>query len=153
MATLAFNEGYKLVNSGGIRLTVDTIKIMLVNSSVTPTGDEPTLNTFSSAEISVTNYTSGFGGTGRKTLASGNMSFTRDDANNYTYFDYTLDLTWSALGSGATIRAGILYKHTGTTDTDCIPIAYLQLASDVVTNGGDFTFQFHSSGIWRTSQV
>lgn len=153
MPSIIFNEGYRQINSGGIRLTVDTIKIMLVNATVTPTGDEDNLSSFTSAEINVTNYSPGFGGTGRVTLTSGNMAFTADDANNYSYFDYTADITWNSLGSGATIRAGIIYKHTGTTDTDCIPIAYLQLGSDVATNGGNFTFQFNSSGIFRTAQI
>lgn len=153
MASLVFNEGYKLINSGGILLATDTIKIALVNSSVTPTGDETTMSPFTSAEISVTNYTSGYANTGRKTLTSGNMAFTRDDANNYTFFDYTVDLLWTSLGSGATIRAGIIYKHTGGSDGTSIPIAYIQLASDVPTNGGDFTFRFGDSGIYRTAQV
>lgn len=150
MAALSFNAALQRILPGDdIRLKVDTIKLMLVNASVTPTGDETSMSTFTSAEINVTNYTPGFGGSGRATLSAANMAFIVDHANNYAIWDYTQDILFSNLGSGATIRAGIIYKHTGGSDANSIPISYVQLASDVATNGGNFTFQFNTVGIFR----
>ena len=134
--------------------TAPTVQLMLVNSTgYTINRDDQAIDAGGGtgivlAEINVTNYAPGYAGAGRKTLNLGNLVFTSDSANDKFILDYNLDLTWTALGSGATIAGGVVMVKGATNDTDSIPIAYIDLTTPVATNGGNFTFQFHANGIF-----
>lgn len=133
--------------SGTINLLTDTLKVMLVDSTYTGNADDDfvddgTANDPASHEISVTGYTPGFSGSGRKTLAGATM--TTDDTNDVVVFDAN-DVTWTALGAGATIGAVILYKN-GTSDTDSQLIAKFD-PTNAATNGSDVTAQWSTSGL------
>ena len=149
-----YNRGLREVLAGNKNLSSATVKFMLVTNTYTPNHDHEFVSFGSgdpaSSELSVTNYVSGFSGAGRKTLSAGNMVFTTEHANDRVVFDYIADLLWSALGGSATIQAGIIVLN-GTTDADTFPFIYVDLASPVVTNGGDFTFQFNVSGVARVT--
>ncbi len=142
MASAWYNKGKHQVLSGTINLTSDTIKVLLVTSSYSFNPDHNFASDVSSNEISVTNYTGGFAGAGRKTLAS--KSITEDDTNDLAYFD-AADVTWTALGSGATIGGAILLKEV-TNDGASPLIAFMDL-TDTATNGGDITIAWNASGI------
>lgn len=155
MASIGYNTAAKEILDGTIDLSADTLKIMLVTSSYVANKDDDVVDAGGANdpidhEISVTGYTGGFGGAGRKTLA--NKSFTVDDTDDEGVFDNTVDLTWTALGAGATIAAAILIKEV-TDDTDTRLIAYLELASPIATNGSDFTLSFNSEGIINMTVV
>jgi hypothetical protein len=115
----------------------DTIKAMLVTSSYTPNVDDDFADTPAAQEISVTGYTPGFAGSGRKTLAS--KTVTVNDTNDRGDFG-AANLTWTALGSGATIAGVVIYKHL-TSDALSPLICYLDV-TDAATNGGDITISF-----------
>lgn len=123
-----------------VDVIADTIKVMLVTSGYTFNPDDRFVSSAAASEISVTGYTGGFGGSGRKTLASRTLS--ADDTNNWAAFD-AADVTWTALGSGATIAAAIVFKEL-TSDALSPMIAYFDIA-DTPTNGGDITIQWASS--------
>jgi hypothetical protein len=95
-------------------------------------------------EISVTNYTGSFAGSGRKTLSG--KTVTEDDTNDLAYFDAS-DLTWTTLGSGATIGGAILVREL-TTDANSVLIAFVDL-TDTATNGGDITITWNAAGILK----
>lgn len=146
MASAAYNKGKFLLLNGSINLTSDTIKVMLVSSAYTFNADHNFVSDVSANEISVTNYTGGFGGGGRQTV--GTKTFTEDDTNDWAYFD-AADNVWTALGAGATIGGAILIKEI-TNDAASPLIAFLDL-TDTATNGGDITIAWNSGGLIRLS--
>lgn len=145
MATITTNKFRQLLMTKNIDLVNDSgIKIMLFNSSYTPDKDHDFVSSITSGtskELSGTGYTAGFGGSGRKTLAS--RAITRDDTADKVYFD-AADVTYTALNAG-TIGGAAIIKEV-TSDSDSIIVAMLD-PSDLVTNGSDVTIQFAADGI------
>lgn len=142
MASAWYNKGKAQVMNGGIDLLTDTIKVMLVTSSYTFNPDHNFISDVVANEISVTGYTGGFGGAGRKTLAS--KTVTEDDTNDRSVFD-AADVSWTALGAGATIGGAILVKEV-TNDGASPAIAFLD-PTDLPTNGSDVNLVFDATGI------
>jgi hypothetical protein len=139
---------------GTIDLLVDTIKTVLVTSQYTPARtdlvvDAGGANDVVDAEINVTGYTRGWNGAGRKALAS--KTVVVDQANNRAEFSAG-NLTWTSLGSGATIAAMVLVKEGVSNDTTSRLIAYLDV-TDTPTNGGNIAFTFDAEGIIQFSTV
>lgn len=142
-----------------VDLDADTLKLVLVNSTYVPlrsedAADEGGADDMVDGEIgSVTNYTGGYSGAGRKTLSS--VTVTEDDANDRGELD-AADVTWSSLGGAAndTIVAAVLVKedhiNTGGTDTGTLLICHIDIA-DTLTNGSDFTIQWDAEGILQLS--
>jgi len=134
----------------GINLLSDTIKCMLTSTATpyTPDDDddfvdESGANDPIDAEAVVTNYTGGFAGAGRKTLAS--KAVVTDKTNARAEFDCA-DITWTALGNGSnqTIAHAIFIKEI--TNDAASPLIALFDFSDFTTNGSDFTLQFDAEG-------
>lgn len=152
MASFVYITALKEIMDATLDLSADTLKVMLVNSiySGGATHDDDVVDAGDSndpidGEISATNYTGGWGGSGRKTLAS--KTFTADKANNRAEFD-AADVVWTSLGGAAndTITAAIIIKEGVSDDTTSRLIAFLDHA-DLTTNGGDFTLQWDAEGI------
>lgn len=143
MASIVYTNAVRLLLSGGLNLTSDTLKVMLVDSGYTPDKDHDFVSSASGDELSGTGYTAGFNGAGRKTLAS--KTFTANDTGDFAYFD-AADSTWSAINAG-TINRAIVIKEV-TDDTDSILIACLDSTSfPLATNGGDITLSWNASGL------
>ena len=141
MASLWYNKAVAEVLTGTIDLDSNTLKVMLVTSAYTPDNDHDVVDAGGGsdpldAEITATNYTGGWGGSGRKTVT---VTVTEQDANNRAVVVFG-NLTWTALGgaSNATVAVAILIKEGGANDTTSRLIAYWDL-TDTATNGGDFT--------------
>jgi len=153
MASLVHQSGLaKLLGmTAAISYLSDTIKVMLLGTGTAYTPnkdtdflDEGGANDIHDAEISTTNYTGGFGGGGRKTLASKTIS--ANDTSDRVEID-AADVTWTALGppsGGPTLAAAEIIKEV-TDDTLSVCICY-QDFTDTVVNGGDVTLQFASGG-------
>ena len=133
MASKWYGKGLLKVADRTIDFANDTIKAILVNASYTYNADHDFANDVSSNELSGTGYTGGFGGSGRKTLAS--KTILEDAANDRIEYDFA-DITWTALNAGTI--GGIVLVKEGTNDADSAIIAFLD-PSDLVTNGGDVT--------------
>lgn len=134
-------------HAGPLDLMGDTIKVMLVDSTYTGDPDDQfvddgTANDPASHEISVTGYTPGFGGGGRKTLAG--KSIASDLTNDRAEFDAN-DVVWTGLGAGATIGAALLIKEV-TNDGASIVIAKFDV-TNTPTNGGDVTLAWNPEGL------
>lgn len=125
-----------------IDLIADTLKVLLVGTGVpyTADADHRFVSSVAASEISVANYVGGFGGAGRKALTSRTLQV--DDTNDWGIFD-AADLTWTALGTGATVGGAVLFKEL-TSDALSPLIAYFAL-TNTPTNGGDFTLVWSSS--------
>lgn len=152
MATFVTNHAAKMIADGTLALLTDTIKAMLVDSTYVGNRDDDfvddgSANDPQSHEVSGTGYTGGFGGAGRKTLAS--KTLTEDDANDRAAFD-AADTVWTGLTVG-TIGGVVLIKEI-TNDAASLIIAFLD-ATDLVTNGGDVTAVWAAAGLIDFSTV
>jgi hypothetical protein len=125
-----------------ISLTADTLKVMLLGIATpyTPDPDHRFVSSVVASEIATTGYTGGFGGSGRKALASRTLA--ADDANDRGLFD-AADITWTALASGVTIAYAVLFKEL--TSDALSPLVALFDVTDTPTNGGDITLVWSSS--------
>ncbi len=145
MASLVYTQALMEMMDGTIDIDTDTIKCMLVEDGYVPDQDDTVIddgggNDPIDHEISVSGYTGGFGGAGRKTVS---IALTANDTNNRVDIGIEADLTWSSLGAGATIAGAILVKEI-TNDTLSRLIAYFDV-NDFATTGGDYTLDFTPS--------
>jgi hypothetical protein len=148
MASLVYNVGSYQLQHRDVDYLADTIEIILVKSTYTPNKDD-TNSVYAAAEISgVSGYTGGFGGAGRKVLASKTM--TNDTANDRTVYDAADPSAWT-LGAGDTIGGAIIGKKGSASDATAIPLFFLDL-TDTPTNGAAITVQFDANGIAYTQQ-
>lgn len=144
MASGMFNRAVKEILDRTLDITTGC-KIMLVTSAYTYDPDTDFVDAgggsdILDAEISVSGYTGAWGGSGRK---SATITFEEQDANNRAVIKIA-NLTWTALGTGATIAAAVLIKEGGSDDTTSKAIAYFDL-TDTPTNGGDVTLSFDAT--------
>lgn len=154
MPSFVYNKAAQELADGTVDLLVDTIKTVLVTSVYSPVRSDLVVdaggaNDVVDAEINVTGYARGYAGAGRKALAS--KTIVVDQVNNRAEFSAG-NLTWTTLGSGATIAAMVLIKEAGANDTTSRLIAYLDV-TDTPTNGGDIAFTFDAEGTIQFSTV
>jgi hypothetical protein len=150
MANFIYNKAAGQILDGTLDVLTDTLKFMLVNSGYTADRDHDFVDDASGDEITATNYTAGFGGAGRKTLAGKAVSV--DNANDRVEFDCN-DPQWTALGGATndTVQAIIVIKEV-TTDADSILIAHIDTSTGTpslpfTTNGGDLTLNINAEGL------
>lgn len=130
-----------------VDLLNDTIKMGLSNSTHVPDKDDEFLDIagttdFTANELSGTGYVSGFGNSGRLTLAS--KTITSDLVNDRAEFDCA-DLTWTAIDAGTAAQSTVLKEITD--DTLSKTIFNIDGGFPITTNGGDFTFQVNAEGL------
>jgi hypothetical protein len=139
MASGAYSRGIHNINTGVIDGDTTATKIGLAISTYAPDPDESALTTFAASEATATGYAGGFGGAGRKAAT---VTFTEQTANNRDVAILT-DLTWTALG-GATNNtlAYAVWLRELTSDALSTPLAYLNFAANLTTNGSDVLVDF-----------
>lgn len=149
MASFVYNEGAMQLESGGtVTWLTDVIEVILVKSTYAANKDD-TNTAYAAAEISgVAGYTGGYGGAGRKALAS--KTKTKDTANDRIVYDAADPSAWT-LGVGDTVGGAIIGKKGSADDTTATPLFFLDF-SDVPTNGSTFTLAFDANGIAYTQQ-
>jgi hypothetical protein len=140
MASGVYTNGIESVLNGGIDLDTTSLKVMLVASSYTYDPDHDFVDDITELS-SVTNYTGGFNGAGRKAAT---VTITEQTANNRVVVILG-DLTWTALGgaSNGTIGGAALIREI-TNDAASIPIAFFDV-TDTPTNGSDVTLDFDAT--------
>jgi len=143
MADTLFLQGFRAIHdstlTNPIDLKADTLKVMLCDANFVPDNinefvDEGGANDAIDAEIAVTGYVGGWGGAGRKTPS---ISITSDTINNKLIVSISPNLTWTALGTGATISHAVLIKEGTANDTTSRLIAAWAVPG--ITNGSDVT--------------
>jgi len=156
---------YALSQIGPTERKTGTYKMILLKTvGTTPNNpDNPDIHTLEellaltgTAEFNDTNYTPGFGGSGRKavTFAGGqSSSLTVNDTNDRTEWDFD-DILWASLGGTQYARAAVLCYYPGTPvdDGDVIVDTYFDIA-DTLTNGADFTLQVGANGAIHTTGI
>jgi hypothetical protein len=130
-----------------IDLDGDTIKVGLSTTVHVPNKDDTFANDggaddFNDGEATGTGYAGGFGGAGRKALAT--KAVTNDLTNDRSKFDAD-DLTWTGYDPSAAAAQATVLKEI-TADTSSPLILNLDFA-DVDPAGNDFVLQFHVDGI------
>jgi len=149
MSSFTYNEGaHQLGSNGSVSWSADTIEIVLVKSTYTANKDD-TNTVLAAAEISgVSGYTGGFGGAGRKVLAS--KTHTKDTTNDRDTYDAADPSAWP-LGTGDTVGGAVIQKKGSADDTTAVLLFFLDF-TDVPTNGSTFTLSFDALGIGYTQQ-
>jgi hypothetical protein len=152
MASVTSNKlrGLLLQGASGspdLDLLGDTIKVMLVGSGYTPNKDHAFVDSITAAtskELSGTGYTAGFGGSGRKTLAS--KTVTIDDANDVAFFD-AADLTWTGIDAGTVAYLAVIKEVSSDADSPILCI--VDVEPNVITNGGPYDVTWAADGIFK----
>ena len=157
MANFVYNSAAKEIMDGTIDLLNDTVKIMLVTTGYTANKDhdfvdEGGANDPVDHELSANNYTGGYGGAGRKTLAS--KAIAVDDANDRAKFDCA-NITWTSLGGNSAdddVYYAIVIIEQGSDDTQTRLVAFIDTVSGspslpFTTTGDDFTLEINAEGL------
>ena len=143
MANLVYNRGKFLTGQINLAATSFELRVMLCSTGYTSddahnTVDDGTTSDPASYEIGVSGYV-------RKDLAS--KALFEDDSNDFAGLD-AADVTWTALGAGATIGWAVLFRYSSsggtTSDTGQDLLAAYDL-TDTPTNGGDITVTWAST--------
>lgn len=147
MPSLVFNNAMLDSVTGDLDLEEgqNDIRVALLMSNTTADTEEETatVSAFTTLdECDGANYA-------RKTLASQAVAI--DTTNNRVEFDFE-DLTWTALGNGTRAIQGILILKHVTNDTDSVPIAFIQFASNQNPGGSDFTVTVDAEGAIQIAQ-
>jgi hypothetical protein len=122
----------------------DTLKMPLLKSTYAQNKDHNDVGDLATTECDATGYTGGFGGAGRKTLAT--PTITVDDANDRLILDAADPAPWNPLGGATnnTLRYGAIIKEI-TSDALSIVLATLDMGADQNTNGGSVTVSLHAT--------
>lgn len=124
MSNSLYAKGKEKLLSAAINLPADTIKVALVSNGYTPNLATDEFYSTISAYVLGTPQT-----LGSKAVAGG-------------AFD-AADATWSAVASGSTVKAVVIYKDTGSAATSPL-LAYIDTVTGfpLATNGSDITVQW-----------
>lgn len=123
--------------NGEIKLTSDTIKVMLCTSTYVPDQDAHQYKSSVTNEVTGTGYTAGGATLGTKTV-------TYTAATNVFAFD-AADVTWPS--STITARYAVVYDDTPATDATKPLIGYVDFGADVSTTAGTFTLTWDAAGV------
>ena len=129
MANSLYTKGKEKILSAAVNFPTDTLKVALVNSSYTPTLATDEFYTSISTYVLGTDQT-----LGTKAVTGG-------------AFD-AADPTFPAVTAGATAKAAVIYKDTGSAATSPL-LAYIDVITGfpLATNGGDITVQWDNGAL------
>lgn len=152
MPDVVYATGAKAVLDQTINwVSATAIKVMLVGTGYTPvyTHQFVTASGAGAAELTVSSgYVKGYGGSGRKALATKAISIATKDIK-FTADNLVAGSTgWTALPAGDTIAGAIVIYETGGTDATAVMIVYKDL-TDTATNGSDVGITWHSDGVLK----
>lgn len=147
MPSLTYNAGSLALQNGTVNFAADTIEIILVKSTYTPNKDDVNGTPAASEITGVTGYVGGFGGAGRKVLAT--KTLVNDTVNDRTSYGAADPSAWT-LGTGDTVGGAVIQKKGAAADATAIPLFFLDF-TDTPTNGSTFTLAF-PGGIFAYTQ-
>jgi len=134
-----YNNFKEQVLLGAVDLSSDTLRVTL-HTGYTPDVDHNVWGDASGTEYpTYGNYTAN-----GVQLLSG--SVTQDDANDRAAFDAN-NVTWTSLNLSGTTPSDAVIRDT--TATECL-VCWVELGT-TATNGGDYTLQWHTDGIFLLS--
>lgn len=118
-----------------------THKVALLGPSYVPAVTD-TATVLATYELSGTGYAAGYGGSGRKSLAS--KTLTTSSAGR-TVFD-AADLTWSSINAGTAAWLAVV-RETGGSDATSVLVAVLAYPV-TLTDGSDLVVTWPTSGLF-----
>ncbi len=134
MADVIFTSFKRDIANGAIDLDTDTLKIMLLTSTYTPSAAHAKRSDLTN-EVSGTGYTAG-----GNTLASATVT------NSGTTGVFTAaNSSWTT--STITARYAAIYKSRGGASSADELVCLFDFVTDKVSSAGTFTVQFNASGI------
>lgn len=143
MASLQYNLGSFRIADRTIDWAADTIEVIPMKSTYTPNKDD-TNSVLAAGELAtLSGYAGGFGGAGRKVLAS--KTITNDTTLDRTVLDAADPSAWT-IAAGDTIGGFWVGKKGSANDTTAIPICYQDVV-DTPTNGAALTLTFDAAGV------
>ena len=119
----------------------DTLEWILLDTAYVPDQAHDFVNDVAANEISGTGYAAGFGGSGRKTVASKAIVF---DADGVPSFD-AADPTWTGLDAGQ--PGWLALTKRGTSNSDSPFLGAIRLTTEV-TDGTDFSVHLPEAGVF-----
>jgi len=145
MAYKVFTEGLHQINSKNVDWVNDVFKLCLVSSSYSFDIESTTMTPLAAGRL------------GTDITVGATKTIVKDAANHFTFWKTTATMKWNtgveAPASG-TVVAVALYKFI-TNDAGSTPICYFD-PTDLVSNGGDITFQCASDangGMFKLSST
>ena len=141
MASLVYNEFKRLTAIGSINLASNDIRVALCMTNTTCDTQEETalMNAFTTLdECDATGYS-------RQALTSEAVAI--DTSNNRAEFD-AADASFTGLSGDATrdIQGALVFKFV-SDDTDSIPIAFVDFASDITSAATTINVPWNAEGI------
>lgn len=141
-----FNDFYTDMAEGVHDLETDTIKVGLIDSTITPTTDDttPMWGVGSGVDYDGNEVTPGGNySTGGPTISNNTM--TTDDTGDQSDFDGdNISITQHA-SNPTNARWGIIYNETATNNE---AIGFVDLGSVRDLSAGDFSITWHNDGIF-----
>lgn len=137
MASLVANIGKTGIANGNIDFLTDTIRAALLDNTTTADTDPDADNLGAYATLGR------IAGTTDQTLAS--KAITTNDTNDRAEID-AADIAFTAVPGGSTAQGVLIFKFV-TNDAGSTPIAFLEFASPITTNGGDINVAFAATGL------
>ena len=132
------NNALAMFMGGLLDLDSDTLKVLLVQATNDQDDEDDNIGDIGTlGELTVSGYTGGHSGAGRKTMSTPVIAV--DDSNNRATFAAD-DITWTALASGQTIKGASWHVEGSASDADAKCIGFWP--ADLPTNGGDVTLAF-----------
>jgi hypothetical protein len=136
MANLVYTSFKRDTLNDDVNLLTDTIKVMLVTSSYTPSASH-------SDRSDITNEVSGPGYTaGGETLTTKSVSISGTEARFFAD-----NVTWEE--ATITARGAVIYKSRGGSAADDELVGYVDFVTDQESTNGDFTINWNASGVLR----
>lgn len=125
-----------------------TYRIVLLNDSYSPNINDIYVSSINTYELSGTNYTPGFGNTGRKNVTSRSIS-----VNTSTNICYYLgsNITFSAINAGQIKYVALVRELTDDNNSKLI-FLYSGGGLPITTNGGDVNINWGSNIIFSLRQ-
>lgn len=113
-------------------------KVMLLSTGYTFSPLHEYVSDFNSYELNGTNYSSGFSGTGRKTLT--NREVNVDDTNNYVTMESD-NVSFASINAGK-IGAVVIYRHLTNDNASKSLFCFTGGVLPFQTMGGDFVIEW-----------
>lgn len=136
--------------TGLVDLIADTIKVMAMQADAGESTDYEFIGamiTGGGVEVTSTGYTGGFGGAGRKTLASKTLAV--DQTNDRAEFDCA-DVTWTAIsqaGSEQWVALNIVKEVTSDALSPLLVHIDTATGLPLTPNGSDITLTINAEGL------
>lgn len=131
MASLIYDSCIYDTSKGDIDWDNHSFKFMLVTASYTPNKGTHTNRSQITNEVTGTNYNSGGESIG--------FTLANDTSNHWTTITFN-QMTFTNL-TVSNIRAGVIYKTTGTASTDLL-VAYVDFGSNYSPSAQNFVVTF-----------